>query len=160
MNKQFIMILISKAKMCFWALILMSFVFFTNIHFVDAQISGTILPKAENAQNCDGDLDLFDSNPSLIKDNEAQILGCAVKTGRISLEMLPYFIKYFSNFLLGIISLLSLLFVVIGGYFYATGSASDAKEKGKNFIKNAIIGMCISFLAWSIVNVVLRTITG
>lgn len=89
------------------------------------------------------------------------VLGCAVKTGRVSLVMVPFFIRYISNYILGLISLIALLFVVIGGFLYTTGGLTpDKKDRGKTFISNALIGMAMAFLAWTIVNVILSAITG
>lgn len=89
------------------------------------------------------------------------VLGCAVKTGRVSLAMVPFFIRYISNYILGLISLIALLFVVIGGFLYTTGGLTpDKKDRGKTFISNALIGMAMAFLAWTIVNVILSAITG
>jgi hypothetical protein len=74
--------------------------------------------------------------------------------------MVPYFIKYFSNYLLGLVGLIAVIFVMIGGYFYAVGSLIEKKEVGKTYIKNALMGMAVAFLAWSVVNVILAAITG
>lgn len=127
----------------------------------------TILPKAEE-KDCGKLLDHFERGSGFQTSNDgvttdytvADTLGCAVVTGRVSLSMIPYFIKYFSNYLLGIVSIIALLFVVIGGFLYTLGGLSQQKEKGKTFIMNAIIGMVIAFLAWTIVNVIISAITG
>jgi hypothetical protein len=88
------------------------------------------------------------------------LLGCAIKTGRISLAMVPYFITYIINFILGLVGLIAVLFTVIGGYYYVFGGLTEDKDKGKNTIKHALMGMGIAFLAWTIVNVILQVITG
>jgi len=92
--------------------------------------------------------------------DETDTLACAIKTGKISLRMLPYFMKYFANFVLGLVGLVGVLFVVIGGFYYTVAGATDTKEKGKTYITHALIGMAISFLSWTIVNIVLRAVTG
>lgn len=123
--------------------------------------TGTILPVA--GSDCPTKLSSFEANPGLVGKNQqvlSDTLGCAISTGRISLEMVPYFIKYLSNYVLGLISLVALLFVVIGGVLYTGGTMVEQKDQGKAYIKNALIGMVISFLAWSIVNVVLSIVTG
>ena len=128
----------------------------------------TILPKTDDkdcvttinkaneqlAKKPDGKID------SSITDNVSNLLGCAVATGRVSLWMLPYFIQYFCNYLLGMVSLISLLFVVIGGVMYTVGEAIEKKGAGVTYIKNALIGMATAFLAWSIVSVILAAVTG
>ena len=123
---------------------------------------GTILPKADNGfLDCNTKINYFNqSGKFTIPEDESATLGCAITTGRISLTMVPFFIKYFSNYLLGMVSLVALLFVVIGGFMYSAGGLTGQKDKGKTFITNALTGMVIAFLAWSIVNVILAAITG
>jgi hypothetical protein len=87
------------------------------------------------------------------------ILGCAIKTGRITLDMIPYFIQYFANFLLSISGLICVLFIVIGGYWYVFGGMMEQKDKGKKFIGNALKGMVVSILSWVIVTVVMNIVT-
>jgi hypothetical protein len=87
------------------------------------------------------------------------ILGCAIKTGRVSLQMVPYFITYISNFLLSIVGLISMLFIVLGGYQYIAGGLTEQKEKGKQYIYHALLGMGIAIMAWVIVNMVITIIT-
>lgn len=87
-------------------------------------------------------------------------LGCAIKTGRISLWMLPYFISYFANFFIGIAATVSLLFVLLGGFWYMTGGLTDDKEKGKKTIFYALLGMVITLLAWIFVNIIQVQVTG
>jgi hypothetical protein len=87
------------------------------------------------------------------------LLGCAIKTGRISLQMIPYFISYISNFLLSIIGLICVLFIVLGGYFYIAAGLTEGKEKGKKYISHALLGMAVAILSWIIVNVVMYAVT-
>jgi len=127
--------------------------------------SGTILPIA--ASDCTGPLKDF-TKPndkvvfmkSLTGAQQNSLLGCAITTGRASLDMVPYFIQYFANYLLGIVALIAVLFTVIGGVFWTVGGIGSQKEKGKKYITEAIIGMSISLLAWAIVNVILSAFTG
>ena len=126
---------------------------------------GTILPKAgerNEVVDCDGEIDKYirDANFDNILIEKDELLGCAITTGRVSLPMIPYFIQYFSNYALGLVSILALLFIVIGGFLYTLGGMTEQKDKGKNFIKNAIIGMIIAFMAWTIVNVIISAVTG
>lgn len=98
-----------------------------------------------------------ENNQTSERDN---LLGCAIKTGRVSLAMIPYFITYISNFILAIIGLIVVLMIVIGGYQYVYGGLADQKEKGKKTITSALMGMSVAFLAWVIVNIVIAAITG
>lgn len=111
---------------------------------------------------CDNLINYFNKNGKfqleVVKDDT---LGCAVVTGRISLAMVPYFIQYFGNYLLGLIGIIAVLFTVLGGFLYISGGMLPSqKDKGKKYIENALIGMGIAFLAWTIVNIILSAITG
>jgi hypothetical protein len=136
-----------------------------SIDFVSAQ--ATVLPDIKGVNNCDERIARFNSEVAAnegdanteVSGDIPQLLGCAIQTGRVSLAMIPYFLQYFSNYLLGIVSLIALLFVVIGGFMYTTGGVSEQKDTGKTFITNALIGMAVAFLAWTIVNVVLAVVT-
>lgn len=124
---------------------------------------GTILPKAGTAADCNSLFNLLAKNggkiDSSVTDHPEDLLGCGIKTGKITLAMIPFYIQYFSNYLLGMVSMIALLFVVIGGFMYSAGDLVG-KDKGKVYIKNALIGMVIAFLAWSIVSVILAAVTG
>jgi hypothetical protein len=74
--------------------------------------------------------------------------------------MIPYFFTYFINFLLGMSGIITVLFIVIGGYHYVVGGLTEEKEKGKNTIKHALMGMGVALLAWTIVTVLINAITG
>lgn len=131
---------------------------------------GTILPQAADKSKCDELIKYFNENGTfqtsddggrtINKFGPGNTLGCAITTGRVSLGMVPYFIQYFSNYALGLVSILALLFIVIGGFLYTMGGMTEQKDKGKNFIKNAIIGMIIAFMAWTVINVIISAITG
>lgn len=132
---------------------------------------GTILPnigkeikdeKGGIVATCDTEIQKFnkDGNFSNAVMKRDEVLGCAIVSGKVSLAMLPYFIQYISNYLLGIISLVALLFTVIGGVLYSAGGLTEKKDQGKTYIKNALFGMGTAFLAWTVVNVIISAITG
>jgi len=87
------------------------------------------------------------------------LLGCAIKTGRISLQMIPFFIKYISNYLLSIVGILAVLFIVIGGYMYIYGGLTDNKDRGKKYIYHALFGMTLALLSWVIVAIIIAAVT-
>ncbi len=135
------------------------------IFSAQAQVqTGTVIPKLSASTDCTDIINTFNTKEAQNQIGKnldtGQLIACGMQTGRISLPMIPYFITYFSNYLLGLVSLISLLFIVIGGLYYSFGGMSTAKDKGKTFIKNAIIGMVVAFLAWAIVNVIIAVITG
>lgn len=86
-------------------------------------------------------------------------LGCAIKSGYIKFWMVPYFIKYILNWLIGLSGLIAVLMIIIGGYYYILGGVNDDKEKGKKIIQYALGGMVLATLSWIIVNIILLGIT-
>jgi hypothetical protein len=87
------------------------------------------------------------------------ILACSIKTGEIKMWMVPFFIRFILEFIIGLAGLVSVAGVVYGGYLYLFAGISDDKDKGKNAIKNSVIGLVLSLTAWAIVNVVISFIT-
>ena len=151
---------------------------------------GTILPQATNEDTLreyqirlDGDKDLQRSYNSACdlylyeqdRDNgglknyvtnvatpaeKNAALGCAIKSGRLNLWMLPFFISYIANFFIGIAGIVSVLFVLLGGFWYMTGGLTDDKEKGKKTITYALMGLVITLLAWIVINIIMVQVTG
>ncbi len=93
------------------------------------------------------------------REDVGDILGCAIKTGNIRMFMIPYYIRYFLEFLIGIAGLLSVAAVVLGGFYYVFSGISEDKEKGKKAILNGLLGMVIVFTAWAAVNIVISLLT-
>lgn len=93
-------------------------------------------------------------------DDFGALLGCAIKTGRVSLQMIPHFISFFANFLLAMSGLISVLFIMIGGFMYIYGGLTDQKERGKKYIYHALLGMVLALMAWTIVTVIMIALTG
>lgn len=88
------------------------------------------------------------------------VLGCAIKTGRISLWMVPYFIKYFIEFILYVGGLVAVGGILFGGATYIFSGLSNDKEKGKKAILYSVVGMILMYTAWAIVNIVIGLLTG
>lgn len=82
------------------------------------------------------------------------VLGCALRTGRFRLSMLPYMALYGIKFFSALAGVLSVLYIVIGGYHFVIGSLTEEKEKGKKTVLYALIGFALSMLAYTIVNLV------
>ena len=128
----------------------------------NAQIS--ILPATKkDVAACRTLMEQFDiekDQAAAMKTCRNDILGCGIKTGNIFLVMVPYYVTSVSNFILSLVALVSVLFVVVGGYRYILGGLTDEKEKGKNTIKHALMGLGVAMLAWIAVNVVIAALTG
>ncbi len=62
--------------------------------------------------------------------------------------------------LLGLAGLVGVLFLIIGGYWYlASAGNEETAEKGKKTIINAIIGLVVIILAYTIVTIIANTLT-
>ncbi len=133
---------------------------------------GTVLPETELSMDlCQKLMYELNSAPSKFKEafkNEedvddyslSDVLGCAIKTGDIKLWMVPYFIRYFLEFLIGLAGLVSVGGLVYGGYLYLFAGLSDDKEKGKKAIMYSVAGLVMTMLAWALVNIVIAFVTG
>lgn len=86
-------------------------------------------------------------------------LTCGIKSGRIPLWLIPFYIVRVIDFLLLMGGLVAVLFMIIGGYQMIVGSYSEDKEKGKNTIKYALFGLVLTLVAYTIVNLVLFFLT-
>lgn len=88
------------------------------------------------------------------------ILACAIKTGDINLWMVPYYIKFFLEFVIDVAGLIAVGGLVYAGYVYLFSGLSDGKEKGKKAIMYSIAGYIMTLLAWAFVNLILSLLTG
>lgn len=138
----------------------------TNVGPVFAQEVG-ILPKPTGRCNiADAAIKLaleseteFKNAIRSSRETQRQILGCAIQLGRIRLFMIPFFITYIIQFLLGIAGILAVLFVVFGGLKYVLGGLTEDKESGKKIITHALVGLLVALSAWIIVNLVQVVLT-
>ena len=90
---------------------------------------------------------------------EQDVLACGIRTGDISLWMIPFYIKYFIQFALTIAGLIAVFSLIVGGYFYLFGGMASDKDKGKNAIVYGLLGFVVAMLSWAIVNVVVSALT-
>lgn len=73
----------------------------------------------------------------------------------------PKLIGFFINGLLGLVGVISILFIIIGGFRYITsGGNEEAAESGKKILTNAIIGLVVVILSYVIVVVVVNALQG
>jgi len=71
------------------------------------------------------------------------------------------FINYVILFILGFAGIVAVLFLIIGGYQYIlSGANEESAEQGKKTIQNAVIGIVIIILSYTIVTVIFRSLTG
>ena len=105
-------------------------------------------------------IDGFDPGKGVSRNlSPLDILGCAIKTGRVGLWMIPFYIKYFIQFALSLAGLVAVGSIVIGGYFYLFGALADDKDKGKRAIMYGILGFIVAILSWTIINIVISILT-
>ena len=147
---------------------------FAQIGTVQAQF--TILPAADKNVDCNKILNDYaatgkipknykdpladPSNPPASQGDLDNLLGCGIKTGKISLSMIPFYVTHILNFLLALVGLICVLFIIIGGYYYVFGGLTDDKDKGKKTIRHALTGLGLAIMAWTLVNVIIKAITG
>lgn len=88
-----------------------------------------------------------------------EVLACALKSGYIKWWMYLYFVIYAIEYVLNIAGLLSVLMIILGGYYYISGGMSGDTEKGKSTIRYAIIGLVVTLSAWTATNLLLYFLT-
>lgn len=96
----------------------------------------------------------------LDRQEQYDVIACSLKSGEFHLFMAPYMIRYFVEVIIQLAGLVCVLFIIIGAYQYLLGSVTENKQKGKDTIKNALIGLVITLLSWIIVNVIQVAVTG
>ncbi|PJC37178.1 hypothetical protein CO046_01960 [Candidatus Peregrinibacteria bacterium CG_4_9_14_0_2_um_filter_53_11] len=140
---------------------------------INAVFAQGILPKPEVGFDCEQlktdskiarAIQDHDAFLSYINDNGGavardRILACAVRTGRIHLYMIPFFITYLISFLLGLAGLIAVLFVVYGGFRYVVGGITEDKESGKKTLFHALLGLVVALSGWIIVNLIQIALT-
>ena len=85
---------------------------------------------------------------------ENDIMGCSIKTGKIRLYMWKPFVVYLIKNLSVLAGVLSMLFIVLGGYQYFLAMVQGEDTKAKATVKNAIFGLIIALCSWMIVDLV------
>ena len=126
---------------------------------------GSLIP-AGTVTDCESVLKPLETSVKPVDDfkiksgtDKNNILSCAIRTGRIHFWMIPYYVVYLIQFLIGIAGLLSVLFLVLGGFKYVGSGLSESKDKAKGTIKNALLGLGVALSAWAVVNLIQYIIT-
>ena len=86
------------------------------------------------------------------------IPGCDFVSGSLTAACIPSFIAHVIQLLFGFTGVLCLFNIMIGGYQVALGAATGDKEKGKNRITWAIIGLVLSLTVYLILDVALSAL--
>ncbi|MFC1810905.1 hypothetical protein ACFLZH_05375 [Patescibacteria group bacterium] len=159
------------------ALIITLLLFLSSANLVFAQEAGTLLPETEKTDvDCiqlfkpldigvykiEGQTEEVTAREwfaSLSGAERNDFLACAIKFGKIKFWMIPFYIVYFIEFVIGISGLVAVLFLVVGGFQLIMSGASEGQEKAKNTIKYALMGMVVVLVAWVLVNLVQFAIT-
>jgi len=79
--------------------------------------------------------------------------------GTLELYDIPKYIVYLSQKSVAIAGILGIIFVMIGGYLYLTGSFTESSDKGKQTILNVIWGLAFVSFAWMIIDIIIRLVT-
>lgn len=147
---------------CILALLL----FLNTANLVFAQEAGTLLPEKSVSVDCKtlmDDLQVTADPVTAYKEKQTKdrndVLACAIITGKIKFWMIPYFIVYFIEFAIGLSGLVAIFFLVMAGFQYIMSGASEAQDKAKGTIKNALIGLVIVLVAWVVVNLIQFALT-
>lgn len=154
-------------------------VFLGNFSVVFAgDVGGTLLPKTdESVTDCIEVMQYVNANEESVRralfvDRQPSIpsppksslevrdvLGCGIKTGDISLWMIPYYIRYILEFAIQISGLVAVGGIVFGGYLYLFAGVSEDKDRGKKAILYSVAGMVLTLVAWAVVNIVIAVVT-
>jgi hypothetical protein len=148
---------------------------FLAVH-VSAQELGTLLPKpTEEDLDCNEILTKLERFTGKSKDGKTtgpqgmfkdmdsddrnDVLACGIKTGKINFWMIPHFIVYFIEFLIGISALIAILFIVISGYQFIIAGATDKRDQAKGTVMYAVLGLVLVSVAWVVVNIIQYVLT-
>jgi Type IV secretion system pilin len=127
------------------------------VNYTDVKKIKEVIAKKQTADNFLAFDAVLPHVPAEIK--YTQILGCAITTGDVKAWMIPFFIRYVLEFIIGLAGLITVGGIVYGGYLYLFAGLSDDKDKGKNAIKNGILGFILVLTSWAIVNIVITLVT-
>ncbi|MCK5332356.1 hypothetical protein KAJ41_00635 [Candidatus Parcubacteria bacterium] len=101
---------------------------------------------------------LFVSYASTALANIASGWATPAKPGGVADDVDSAFINM-TNWILGFISILAVLFVIWGGVMYLTSAGDENKaESGKKTITYALLGIVIAGLAYAMIKIIVGTI--
>lgn len=86
---------------------------------------------------------------------DSNTVELAIPIGAVkSVSGLPQYISVVYRYLLGIVTLVAIIMVIYGGFQYLLGASMGQIGKGKSTIQDALAGMAILFLAYTILYLV------
>lgn len=100
------------------------------------------------------EFDIFDQ-----KYSQEDILACSIKTGDISLWMVPYFLRYIMQLLISLSGIIAMGAIIAGGYMYLFAGITEDKETGKKAIKYGFAGIIVVMISWYAVEVLILVLT-
>jgi hypothetical protein len=78
-----------------------------------------------------------------------------------SQPIINFIISFLNNFLIPISTVVTVVFFVVGGYYYITAGANDSNaKKGRDIIQNAIIGLIIVLTAFTLTQILIYVVQG
>jgi hypothetical protein len=78
-----------------------------------------------------------------------------------SQPVIKFIISFLNNFLIPISTVVTVVFFVVGGYYYLTSGANDGNaKKGRDIIQNAIIGLIIVLTAFTLTQILIYAVQG
>lgn len=139
-----------------------------GVRATDDGVRATVLPDTDKSvTECQIIMEKVIRDPSANKElinkrlgTYTTILACGIKTGNIPLWMVPFYLRWILEFIIALAGLASVGGLVLGGYMYLFSGISNDKERGKNALKNSVIGLVLTLTAWAIVNILLALLTG
>lgn len=100
------------------------------------------------------------SFPTSVIPESGTLGSCNFKTGDLHFECVPLLIANIVGFLFAGVGTFCLIQIIIAGYEFALGSAlGGSTDKGKQRMRNALIGLVVSVLSYAIVNFLLDSLT-
>lgn len=86
-------------------------------------------------------------------------LAAAFSSGNFEWNHILLFGLYLIKFLLLGAGIQAIIGIMQGGYRYILGSVVEDKEKGRDTLKNTLIGFVLVILAWALVDLVVALLT-
>ena len=84
----------------------------------------------------------------------SKISGATREDGAVSVPFIGQYVNIVYRYMVGIVLIVAIVMVVYGGFRYLTGATSGNVSKGKEIIRDALIGMLLTLGAYVILNTI------